>query len=67
MGELHGIERYLNLPSVNELIRLLKSGRFEKLTNAPEKRMTVIGSGTHTLLLENHRHELHDVVSGFLK
>ena len=34
MSELHGIERYLNLPSVEELIRLLNSGRFERLTDA---------------------------------
>jgi esterase/lipase len=39
---------------------------FEQLGNAREKNMTVIGSGTHSLLLENHRDALHRVVSGFL-
>ena len=39
---------------------------FQQLGNAREKRMTVIGSGTHSLLLENHRDALHSVVSGFL-
>lgn len=39
---------------------------FEQLGNAREKRMTVIGQGTHSLLLENHRDALHSVVSGFL-
>tara|TARA_B100000795_G_scaffold263381_1_gene242494 strand:- start:2210 stop:3151 length:942 start_codon:yes stop_codon:yes gene_type:complete len=40
---------------------------FEQLGNAREKNMTVIGSGTHSLLLENHRDALHRVVSGFLE
>lgn len=39
---------------------------FKRLTNAAEKRMTVIGNGTHSLLLENNRHQLHNVVSSFL-
>jgi pimeloyl-ACP methyl ester carboxylesterase len=39
---------------------------FEQLGNAREKRMTVIGQGTHSLLLEDHRDALHSVVSGFL-
>ena len=39
---------------------------FEQLGNAHEKRMTVIGGGTHSLLLEDHRDALHSVVSGFL-
>ena len=39
---------------------------FEQLGNAREKRMTVIGGGTHSLLLEDHRDALHSVVSGFL-
>jgi hypothetical protein len=34
MPELHGIERHLNLPSVEELIRLLRSDRFERITDA---------------------------------
>lgn len=40
---------------------------FSLLTNVTDKRMTVIGAGTHTLLLENNRHALYSVVSGFLK
>lgn len=40
---------------------------FSQLDNVPLKRMTIIGGGTHSLLLENHRHELHEVVSDFLK
>lgn len=39
---------------------------FQQLGNAREKRMTVIGGGTHSLLLENHRDALHKVVSDFL-
>lgn len=39
---------------------------FEQLGNAREKRMTIIGQGTHSLLLENHREALHSVVTGFL-
>jgi hypothetical protein len=34
MPELHGIERHLNLPSVEELIRLLRSDLFERITDA---------------------------------
>jgi len=34
MSELHGIERHLNLPSVEELIRLLRSDLFERITDA---------------------------------
>jgi hypothetical protein len=33
MTDLHGVERSLNRRSVDELIRLLRSGRFETLTN----------------------------------
>jgi len=33
MTELHGIERSLNQRSVDELIRLLQSDRFERVTN----------------------------------
>ena len=39
---------------------------FTRLTNAREKRFTVIGKGTHSLLLENNRHVLFEVVKGFL-
>lgn len=39
---------------------------FERLTAAPHKQITVIGAGTHSLLLENNRHQLHRVVSSFL-
>ncbi len=39
---------------------------FSRLTSSPEKRMTIIGNGTHSLLLENHRRELGQVVSRFL-
>ncbi|MDA0823370.1 MAG: alpha/beta fold hydrolase [Proteobacteria bacterium] len=39
---------------------------FSKLRRATEKRMTVIGDGTHTLLLERNRHALFDVVASFL-
>ena len=40
---------------------------FGLLNNASEKTMTVIGSGTHTLLLERNRQILFDVVANFLK
>jgi len=40
---------------------------FSQLDNAPLKRMSIIGGGTHSLFLENRRHELHAVVSDFLK
>ncbi|MDB9879242.1 alpha/beta hydrolase [Pseudomonadales bacterium] len=40
---------------------------FSQLDNVPLKRLSIIGGGTHSLLLENHRHELHVVVSDFLK
>jgi pimeloyl-ACP methyl ester carboxylesterase len=39
---------------------------FGKLNNAIEKRMTVIGSGTHSLLLERNRQALFEVVASFL-
>ena len=39
---------------------------FGRLTSAEEKRLTVLGGGTHSMLLENNRHHLFDVVSGFL-
>ena len=44
MSELHGLERYLNLPSVEELIRLLKSGRFERLTDTDVRIVGEYGS-----------------------
>jgi pimeloyl-ACP methyl ester carboxylesterase len=40
---------------------------FSRLGNARQKRYTVIGQGTHSLLLENNRHLLQSTVSGFLK
>ncbi len=40
---------------------------FQRLTRAKEKRMTVVGGGTHSLLLENKRAALFDVVEGFLR
>ena len=40
---------------------------FSRLTSAKEKRLTVLGGGTHSMLLENNRHLLFDVVSGFLR
>ena len=40
---------------------------FSRLANNIDKRMTVIGQGTHSLLLENNRGALHNVVSGFLR
>lgn len=39
---------------------------FEKLTGAAERRFTIIGGGTHSLLLENQRHQLYETVRGFL-
>lgn len=44
MRELHCIERYLNLPSVDELIRVLESGRFEALTNAQVRTVGEYGA-----------------------
>ena len=44
MTELHGIERYLNLPSVEELIRLLRSGVFERLTDAQVRTVGEYGA-----------------------
>ena len=40
---------------------------FERLTHAQTKQITVIGQGTHSLLLEKHRHQLHAGVSNFLQ
>ena len=39
---------------------------FSRLTSAAEKRLTTIGAGTHSLLLENNRHSLYKVVAEFL-
>ena len=39
---------------------------FARLSSASARRCTVIGGGTHSLLLENQRHELYGVVSAFL-
>lgn len=39
---------------------------FAALTGSAQRRYTVIGGGTHALLLENQRHELYAVVRDFL-
>ena len=39
---------------------------FERLSGTPERRYVVIGAGTHSLLLENQRHQLYQTVGGFL-
>jgi pimeloyl-ACP methyl ester carboxylesterase len=39
---------------------------FEHLTGSARRRYTVIGCGSHSLLLEEQRHELYHVVAGFL-
>lgn len=39
---------------------------FDRLSAASEKRYTLIGSATHSMLLENRRHALYDVVHDFL-
>jgi pimeloyl-ACP methyl ester carboxylesterase len=39
---------------------------FKQLTGSAERRYTVIGGGTHSLLLENQRHQLYDVARAFL-
>jgi pimeloyl-ACP methyl ester carboxylesterase len=40
---------------------------FPLLTNAPYKRMAVIGEGTHTVMLEKNRMELFNIVQQFLE
>ena len=40
---------------------------FSRLAQAATKQMTVIGQGTHSLLLEKNRHQLHSVVGDFLQ
>ena len=40
---------------------------FSRLTRASEKRLTIIGNGTHALLMEENRKELGRVVSSFLR
>ena len=39
---------------------------FSRLTAAATKQLSVIGQGTHSLLLENNRHQLYRLVDGFL-
>ena len=39
---------------------------FSRLIAAKTKQFTVIGQGTHSLLLENNRHQLYRVVDAFL-
>ena len=40
---------------------------FPQLTNAPWKRYTIIGEGTHTIIMEKNRQQLFDVVQAFLE
>jgi pimeloyl-ACP methyl ester carboxylesterase len=39
---------------------------FEQLTGSSHRRYTVIGGATHSMLLENQRHQLYETVRGFL-
>ena len=39
---------------------------FEKLSRSAQRRFTIIGGGTHSVLLENQRHQLYETVRGFL-
>ena len=39
---------------------------FARLERAASKRLTILGGGTHSLLLENQRHALHAVIDEFL-
>ncbi|WP_416897402.1 MAG: alpha/beta hydrolase [Minwuia sp.] len=39
---------------------------FDRLTGTADRRYTIIGGGTHSILLENQRHQLYEVVRGFL-
>lgn len=39
---------------------------FARLTSAAYKQLTIIGQGTHSLMLENPRRQLHAAVDGFL-
>ncbi|WP_417513398.1 alpha/beta hydrolase [Minwuia sp.] len=39
---------------------------FDRLTGTDTRRYTVIGGGTHSLLLENQRHQLYEVTRSFL-
>jgi pimeloyl-ACP methyl ester carboxylesterase len=40
---------------------------FERLSAAAARRYTLIGGGTHSLLLEDQRLQLYEVVAGFLR
>jgi len=40
---------------------------FDRLASAQEKRFTLIGGATHSMLLESRRHALYDTVHDFLK
>ncbi len=42
-------------------------GVFDRLENAADRRYLVIGRATHSMLLENQRHALHNAVEAFLK
>jgi pimeloyl-ACP methyl ester carboxylesterase len=39
---------------------------FAQLTGTAQRRFTIIGGATHSLLLENQRHQLYEAVHGFL-
>lgn len=39
---------------------------FARLDHAPNKQISIVPQGTHSLLLEKHRHQLHAGVSRFL-
>jgi len=39
---------------------------FALLTGAARRRLTIVGAATHSLLLENQRHQLYETVRGFL-
>ena len=40
---------------------------FSRLSQAPSRQFTLIGGGTHSLLLENRRFQLFDVVRQYLR
>lgn len=44
----------------------MAQGMFAQLTNAPAKRLVVIGEATHTMLLERNRTQLYREVQAFL-
>ncbi len=40
---------------------------FERLANAADRRLVVIGRASHSMLLANQRHALHRTVDDFLR